>query len=1199
MDNQDQGKNHSSGHESHGVYLCHKCGWPFPNAHPSAKHRRSHKKICGTIEGYKLVDSGDVTHSTASDDEQLSDEDHKTQSTQVPKVVERCGLEKNIGGIGAISSRSEDEVFSDASMEFQDSSFGLGRQDSLDNASKADKMGEKDLTATISFKDCEDTEIVQPPWSLADKSQEESSVVKNMPILSMGAPEHQDVGLGYSKDSEDKNGSAGDVLPIEMETPKEVSEESREVCAGGRVAECAVGQATDANENEEGKLNKNLSGGLILPSEHAGEISKTVSISEKRLDVTSDMGLTDNMVQLEEEFSNRLASKTSMTENGEQETDGKGNPGSNLERKTMDIVASNTEDASVTSEKTQAITSETGLADKIVELKENSDKLALNKVIHDLSSKADYAKDMDSSTDTFQIQTDAQGTYSAFAVNSSEVYDKKERENESFYVLSIPDDIPVVDDAEAKLEGFKDHERVKLHQLEALASKEIIIDKEDEVRDRVSQDKSDTFLSKQLDEDIKVDPLYMHTAEDSNKLGGNNEAMVKEVVVEDNYKLGGNNEAMVKEVLVEGKADVLQINKGSDALSPIDEDATENEKDQKACSFEKQHPVYVADDIRLTGFSGNVISGLPDVKPMVEHTDVEASKLNNVVGIDDMIVSERAETGVFDINGGDNSKRINGEDYVKNTVSSRESTSSSLFHTNPASYLHEVDNSDDIGTIKSEKYDISVVESRDGPEERYISIKTNSTSESISTHHQSPVITEEVNETEGLHLDRVSNCQDDIKESETSRDNMVQGECAGKDLMASAVDNSGGNEFEKTSVGQLKKDDIKESETSRDTMVQGECAAKDLMASAVDNSGGNEFEKTSVDQLKNDDIKESETSRDNTVQRECAGKDLTASAVDNSGGNEFEKTSVDQLKKELILSPSYPEPSSQSSGAVYDSHTREPGASASGTSAVILQGEADNGFVKPQLDTTVGDVSIESSSQTDSVEGHWGSVSVLSTQSDNPAGIDTETLPSTGSHALSEAEKANIKKSKVASEEHVDKSEEFEPPSFMTLVETGCGDQKASVSEIQTVQNAENPKASPLKAGWFPSLTHVANESPGRKKNEEIIEKVTNWNVKQHTPLKNLLGEANSETKPKSPTSKENRAVVIPTEEKATKDNGASVTKVSSILGSETPVAEPTHMDAGKEWNSPARYPTDIKREKRKVKGRPLWVQFVCCSSVN
>lgn len=59
------------GHENHGVYVCHKCGWPFPNPHPSAKHRRAHKKICGTVEGYKRKQNG-------SDDERVSDDDYKT-----------------------------------------------------------------------------------------------------------------------------------------------------------------------------------------------------------------------------------------------------------------------------------------------------------------------------------------------------------------------------------------------------------------------------------------------------------------------------------------------------------------------------------------------------------------------------------------------------------------------------------------------------------------------------------------------------------------------------------------------------------------------------------------------------------------------------------------------------------------------------------------------------------------------------------------------------------------------------------------------------------------------------------------------------------------------------------------------------------------------------------------------------------------
>lgn len=71
---------HLAEHEGHGVHVCRKCGWHFPNAHPSAKLRRSHKRICGTIEGYKLAGSEENPHLNVSDDEHLSDEDHKPPS---------------------------------------------------------------------------------------------------------------------------------------------------------------------------------------------------------------------------------------------------------------------------------------------------------------------------------------------------------------------------------------------------------------------------------------------------------------------------------------------------------------------------------------------------------------------------------------------------------------------------------------------------------------------------------------------------------------------------------------------------------------------------------------------------------------------------------------------------------------------------------------------------------------------------------------------------------------------------------------------------------------------------------------------------------------------------------------------------------------------------------------------------------------
>ncbi|KAK8338185.1 hypothetical protein V6Z12_A09G233400 [Gossypium hirsutum] len=813
MDIQDHGKNHPSGHESHGgVHLCHKCGWPFPNPHPSAKQRRSHKRICGTIEGYKLIDSRDIiTHSTPSDEEPLSDESHKTPCAQVPKVMESCSLEKNIGGIGAMSNKSEDEVFSDAAMEFQDGGFGLGRLDSFNHPSKSDK----DLTPVVSFKDCEDT---------------------------------------------------CDVIPIKMEPLTDVLEESSKVGGGDKMAEYTVRQETNAEK------------------------------IEKMLDGISDLG------QLEEDFSDRVH-------------------------------------AYVTSEKTDDITPETRLVDRVVKVKENDDKLPLNTVINDLSAKEESGKDIDASTYNFQIPTNA-------AQDSTNVCDKTEKENVSVYAL--------------KHESFKDHNTVKLPQSRALASEEIIVDEEDEVKD----------------------------------------------------------------LLVEGKSDVIQLDKGSDTLgSFVDDDTTKNKTDLEVCYPEEKQPV------------------------LVSHTDVETRKLNNVCGSDDMDVPQSGRNGAH-ITEDENTGRIDDENYVKKTLTLNESTNgSSLSQTNPSSNLLDVENS---------------------------------ASESFSLHHDSPVAAKEANdeytralpETEGPHLNRASNSLDDMKESEISRDIKLQGECVGKDLMTSAVN--------------------------------------------------------------------------------------------NIEGNEFEKTSQDQLKKDSIHSPSFAEPMGRISGAVDDSHTGESGVDASGTSTLSLQGEADNGSIKPQLDAPV----------------------VSSMQSDNPAAINTENLSPTGSHPLLEPEKANINKpSAVLGEKHFDKSDEFEPPSFMTLVEPGGSNQNvAAASEIQTMQNSQH-------AGWFPSITHAANESRGRKK-EEIIAKVNNWNTMQHTPLKSLLGEAINETKPKSP----NSTKAAPRDEKITKDNGGMVTKVSSILGPESPEAEPSNVE---KWDSPARYQADIKREKRKMKGRPLWTQFVCCSSAN
>lgn len=68
--------------ESHGAWVCHRCGWTYPNPHPSAKHRRNHRKHCGKIEGFTLIASGDRETQGGSSDEESTDDEHKPTDYQ-------------------------------------------------------------------------------------------------------------------------------------------------------------------------------------------------------------------------------------------------------------------------------------------------------------------------------------------------------------------------------------------------------------------------------------------------------------------------------------------------------------------------------------------------------------------------------------------------------------------------------------------------------------------------------------------------------------------------------------------------------------------------------------------------------------------------------------------------------------------------------------------------------------------------------------------------------------------------------------------------------------------------------------------------------------------------------------------------------------------------------------------------------------
>ncbi|GAU48081.1 hypothetical protein TSUD_81410 [Trifolium subterraneum] len=236
------------------------------------------------------------------------------------------------------------------------------------------------------------------------------------------------------------------------------------------------------------------------------------------------------------------------------------------------------------------------------------------------------------------------------------------------------------------------------------------------------------------------------------------------------------------------------------------------------------------------------------------------------------------------------------------------------------------------------------------------------------------------------------------------------------------------------------------------------------------------------------------------------------------------------------------------------------------------------------------EASVDSSSRRDSLDGNWGSSSVISMISDAPAVLDGETLSSTGPQASTEASKSdvNIPQAAPADRQLSGKSETFELPSFTTLVEpshVAASNGATAASEIQNPQQSNSTS----QAALFPTLNQVINEPQGRKKNEDLISKITKRSSsKEHTPLKSLLGEAtHSSSKPKSPKMEEN-------------NKGSGLTTVNSILGPESPsAAQKAKEKAANEWNSPARYPANIKREKKKLKSRPFWIQLVCCSAVD
>ncbi|CAK9139712.1 unnamed protein product [Ilex paraguariensis] len=509
---------------------------------------------------------------------------------------------------------------------------------------------------------------------------------------------------------------------------------------------------------------------------------------------------------------------------------------------------------------------------------------------------------------------------------------------------------------------------------------------------------------------------------------------------------------------------------------------------------------------------------------------------------------------------------------------------------NNSTNLNDGNNADDHEVDKIPKCETAGNESREGVKEEEHSLNTDKTLESMEKFSMSTV-DQAINLVAGDDKDDHDNlvAGDDTDDHEKARIEQSDTAENGKTEAAAGVEKCA-----------IKRETVIESSHA---VLETTCldSVPDLTIFDIDASLVNTRQNRSnlqkcPDEVPQQATKELETTNDTRVPAEHVDKVSMVAELDHRGDSETpEKNSENTFSKGPGPLPVESEIAIESSLSGEESHNADGVGGASGASSGRLQ-EGDGGKVSKQGVAAVY-ISADSSSLSDSLEGNWGSVSVLSTQSDALAVVDGEALPSTDSKAAEKSEKANVQMPKTAPEgHHSNKSSDvFEHPSFMTLVEPEGGvDLKTAASEIQTVGNAQRPKSEASQAGWFPSIANVVNESQGRKKNEEIIAKVTNWSTgNQHTPLSSLLGEHAAETKTKSPNAKQTPTVIQKDEANA-KNNVPAVTTVNSILGSD----RAAKREAGKEWNSPARFPTDNKKEKRKAKGKPLF-PFICCYSVN
>ncbi|XP_062109267.1 uncharacterized protein LOC133819904 [Humulus lupulus] len=1130
MDNQQLQK-----HDIHGKYVCRKCGWPYPKPHPSSKHRRAHKKICGTVEGYKLVDMEGSGHSTISDD----DEDHNKTPTR--QVFEESSFEKGNGRTMELTNRTED-VFSDAATEFSEGRLFAVTQDQADagkSVTNVEKIVKSESNMNQSSDDGPIAESIKPLGSIIDGIQmQHSETPESTSNGSGGAPEYMEPSgciassvIDSSTDfqNEDlalnvnRNASVGELHTVKSDTQKDVSVESE--------------KTNFIDDNVDG--------------------SSTLSRKGMHVKVEKDKYLDSSAVQF-----------TILPTNVDAET------------------------AGVMSKSGEAV-------EKLepVPAMPDGGLVQLQEKVTDVSTEDEH---VNASNDTAKTTVDsAEGID---YMNSGDLIEKKGEVDANLLVLSVPDDIHVVDNPDLLLEDFKDHKALKVDHFSTLECKQT----NDEEDDTKGPDVVKTGLDLLTDqsENNVVFVSDRHVLEDSVELNHSRSVpTVKDVPVEEEVNLS------------ESKVKITESQRSDEKGTPSEVVMPLMDKTFSISSLGGEESYGICSETFQDNFYTNTKTVVSDEDLVIGSGNAGIVQAAHLSRVDDHEKVDKSDFSEDFSHGKEDDSTVSHVTVADSTGSKSENLVTNLHGGVDAGYEKIEFGKDDLtgdagGHVATRVMDETVVASSNGPaKESFLkhSVVNPESAEKVSELQISLENNLQKGDDDGNYekfeirdyiggdtcdaaagqlkdVTGVDNCEGPTKES-CAENAVVIPESINKsselhvNRAASLQDGIDDNSFENDGIQKCVEDGFKSKEGPVEEHSSVQPKHKPESASHFQES--HPVEESPV--IGYADSSSAPTS--GSVGVIVASDKLQETTEKKLDGNDGVQDSEDSNVKEPTAdSPLHVKSSIGSSTGIDDISMKAFDATSVHGSEYFQEG-----IDKQHLAGSVTDLSVDSFSQTDSLEGNWGSVSVLSIQSDAQAVVDADSLPPSESQ-VAIGEKTDSNQLKPASEgQHPDKSDMFEAPSFLTLVEPGNGE-KATLDEIQTGQNSQQPKSPASQAGWFPSITQVINESPGRKKNEDIIAKVTNWSTgkQQHTPLKNLLGKASVEARAKSPKRKENVAPDIQKGEKAT--------TVNSILAPESPLGHAAaDREIGKEWNSPARYPAEIKREKRK--SRPYWAQFVCCSS--